>query len=457
MIIKNKDELATTELRKMALEIVEAGITRVLPTSIMRSAISYDSAHRTLTVSGDAYPVSRGRIFVIGGGKASGLMAEELENLVGYENITDGFMTCKANHFKTRKIRLVQASHPIPDQRGATGVQKMLSLKDQYAIGRDDLVLCLISGGGSASMPCPADGVSLRDKQEITDLLLASGAEIGEINAVRKHLSRVKGGRLGQFYAPATVISLILSDVIGNDLSVISSGPTFPDSSTFADAYEVLKRYDLLSKAPVAVVEFLKKGCRGLVAETPKALENCHNYIIGDNNLALQAMVRKASEMGLHPHIITAEQKGDTAAIAWSRARDIKNAENSAYDVLLLGGETTLKLPCQVGKGGRNQHYAVVSLLAMEEYKGEWVMASVGTDGSDFISDVAGAIVDTTSLRHLRSKDLDVQQCLDYCDSYTLLSKLGNSIIVTGNTGTNVGDIIVYVLKRGCAITPKNN
>lgn len=457
MIIKNKGELATTELRKVALEIIEAGIAGVLPTGIMRSAISYDGAYRTLHVFGDTYPVSANRIFVIGGGKASGLMAEELENLVGARNITDGFVTCKGNGYTSKKIKIIQAGHPIPDERGANGVIKMLNFKNSYVIGKGDLVLCLLSGGGSALMPYPVDGVTLNDKRKITDLLLACGAEISEINAVRKHISRVKGGRLGQFYAPTTVISLILSDVIGNDLSIISSGPTFPDSSTFADAYKVLKQYKLLSKAPAAVIEYLEKGCRGFAAETPKALDNCYNYIIGDNNLALQFMAVKATEMGLHPHIITTEQKGDTATVAWSRARAIMNEEYSTYDVLLLGGETTLKLPREVGSGGRNQHYALTSLLAMKEYQGEWVMASVGTDGSDFLPDVAGAIVDNTSLKYLKIKDRNLQRCLDCCDSNTMLNKLDNSLIVTGDTGTNVGDIIVYVLKRECTTTLKNN
>lgn len=448
MIIKNTDELATTKLRRIALDIVEAGITRVLPTTIMRTAITWDKTQRSLNINDDAYPVSNGRIFVIGGGKASGLMAEELENLLGHKTIADGFVTCKGNHFKTSRIKIIQASHPIPDQRGIDGVRMMLNLKDRYAIGEDDIVLCLISGGGSALMPCPLDGISLEDKQGITELLLASGAEIHEINTVRKHLSRVKGGRLGFFHSPATVISLILSDVVGNDLSVIASGPTFPDSSTFADASHTLKKYDLWTKTPYAIVELLEKGCQGLMAETPKTLDNCRNYIIGDNNLALQSMAQKAREMGFHPHIITAEQRGDTFAIACSRASEIINGQYAGYDVLLLGGETTLKLPCSVGKGGRNQHYAAASLLAMKEYADEWVMASVGTDGSDFLPDVAGAIVDNASLDGLESANVNIQACLDSCDSYTLLKKLGNSIIVTGNTGTNVGDITVYILNR---------
>ena len=190
-------------------------------------------------------------------------MAESLVSLLGYENITDGIVICKDKPLNNGKIKMVQAGHPIPDQRGVNGVQRMLRLKDRYAINKDDLVFCLISGGGSALMPCPADGISLDDKKKITGLLLASGAEIQEINSVRKHLSKIKGGRLGYYFSPATVISLILSDVIGNDLSTIASGPTVPDSSTFAEAYGVLEKYNLLSRAPAAVVDSFKKGMPG--------------------------------------------------------------------------------------------------------------------------------------------------------------------------------------------------
>ena len=290
MIIKNRDALATTELRKQALDIIEAGINRVLPPNIMKSAVRYDTARRILTVNGDAYHISTGRVFVVGGGKASGLMAETLENIIRPENISAGVVNCKRGDYQTGKIKIIPAGHPIPDQRGIAGVKEMLALKERYAINKNDLVLCLISGGGSALMPYPVADVSLADKQKVTESLLSSGAEIAEINAVRKHLSRIKGGQLGRFYSPATVLSLILSDVIGNDLAVIASAPTFPDPSTFSDAYKVLERYHLLARAPKNVTDFLREGCQGAIAETQKTLDNCHNYIIGDNRLALEAM-----------------------------------------------------------------------------------------------------------------------------------------------------------------------
>ena len=431
------------------MDIVEAGIARVLPPAIMKSAVRYDPARRILTVNDYAYHLSKGRIFVIGGGKASGLMAETLENIIAPDDISAGVVVCsyKSSDYQTSKIKIIQAGHPIPDQRGVNGVKQMLALRERHSINESDLVICLISGGGSALMPCPADGVNLKDKQRITELLLGCGATIHEINAVRKHLSKTKGGRLGHFYSPATVVSLILSDVIGNDLDVIASGQTFPDSSTFSDAYNVLGRYDLLSRAPKGVIDLLTRGCQGKVEETPKALDNCHNYIIGDNTLALEAMAKRANEMRLTPYIVTAEQKGDTTTVAQLRAKEILNARYTGYDVILIGGETTPKLPDTAGRGGRNQHYAAASMLAMKEYAGEWVVASVGTDGSDFLPDVAGAIVDNNSLGRARAKGMDVESYLDRYDSNTLLNKVGESLIVTGNTGTNVGDVIVYALK----------
>jgi glycerate 2-kinase len=447
MIIKNRRELATTESRDKVLPIIEAGIKRVLPTNIMRAAVSYDAVRQIIGIKNDSISLSEtSRVLVIGGGKASGLMAQALENIIGIGNITAGVVNFKGGQVRTQKIKTVIAGHPTPDQRGVGGVKEMLKLKDRYKIGKNDIVICLLSGGGSALMPYPVDGVSLKDKQRITELLIGSGAKIDEINVVRKHLSRVKGGQLADFYSPARVISLILSDVIGNDLATIASGPTTPDPSTFADAYDVLKKYHLVTKAPKSVIEFIEKGRRGEAPETPKTLNNCRNYIVGDNTLALEAMAAKAKELGFSPHIITSQQTGDTAEVAHSRAREISKHKYAGYDLLLIGGETTIKLPPNAGRGGRNQHYAAVSLLAMADYPGQWVVASIGSDGSDFIADVAGAIVDQNSLETARAKQLDIEAYIERCDSNTLFKKLGNSLIVTGDTGTNVGDIIVYLI-----------
>ncbi len=447
MIIKNRAELATTELRKKALDIIEAGIERVLPPNIMKNALSYDTASRILTIDNTTYNLSHGRIFVIGGGKASGLMAEVLEGIIPPEHITAGAVNCKGGDYKTGKIKVVPAGHPIPDHRGVEGVKEMLSLKGNYSIGNEDIIICLLSGGGSALMPYPAAGIKLEDKQKITELLLSSGAEIAEINTVRKHLSCIKGGQLGLYFSPSTIISLILSDVIGNDLSVIASAPTYPDKTTFADAYNVLEKYDLLATAPEEVLNHLEKGCRGKVAETAKNLNNCYNHIIGDSKLALEAMLIKARKAGFTPRLVTAEQKGDTTDVAMKMASDILNSKYAAYNALLIGGETTPRLPTPAGRGGRNQHYAAVSMLAMEGYPGQWLVASVGSDGSDFLPDVAGAIIDDNSLAKAKTSGLNVKAYLDRYDSNTLLSQIGNSLVITGDTGTNVCDLILYLLK----------
>jgi len=447
-IIQNWDNLATSELRRQALQIIEAGITRVLPSTIMQAAVGFERSSKTLSINDDDFPVG-GRIFVIGGGKASGLMAQTLENILGIDVIETGLVAEKAapGEFRTRKIKIVQAGHPVPDNRGIRAVNEMLALKTKYAITRNDLILCLFSGGGSALMPCPLEGISLVEKQLVTNLLLSCGADINAINIVRKHLSRTKGGGLAQYFAPSRIISLILSDVIGNDLSVIASGPTFPDPSTYQEAYTVLRKYHLSDKVPKGIISILESGCRGEIAETPKSLSNAINYIIGDNRIALDAMAEKARQLGFTPLIVSSEQTGETANVARQRAREIFSDNYRGYDALLIGGETLPELPDKPGRGGRNQHYAAVTLEQFVNFPGDWLLASIGTDGSDFIPEVAGAIVDRQTLRAIESKKVDIKIHLERYDSYTLLNNIGNSLVITGNTHTNVGDVMLYLFR----------
>ena len=415
----------------------------------MKHAVKFDPSAKILSINNMDFDVSKGRIFVIGGGKASGLMAQTLEEIIDPENITGGYVNCIDKNYKTIKIEITRASHPTPDQAGVSGVEQMLALKDRYSINEKDLVICLISGGGSALMPCPVEGISLADKQRINDLLIVGGPTIQEINTVRKHLSRIKGGRMGKFFFPAPVVSLIISDVVGNNLDAIASGPTVPDPTTFSNALDVLTKYNLLPVTPESIVAYLEKGRAGKHEETPKKIDNCHNFIIGDNRSALEAMVLKAKELGFNPYIVTAEQKGDPTEMAECRAAEILNREYKGYDVILVGGETTPTLPRNHGKGGRNQHYAAVSMMALENYPGEWLMASVGTDGSDYLPGIAGAIVDKNTLNAARLKEIEIQPYLDKYDSNTLLERIGNSLVTTGNTGTNVGDVAIYIIRKG--------
>jgi glycerate-2-kinase len=446
LIIKNREDLISSGLRARAVDLIEAGIERVLPTNLMRSSLKYDGRRKKLIVEGHSYDVSKGRIFVIGGGKASGLMAEEFERIVGADNIAAGAVNCKSLGYTTSKIVLTQAGHPVPDDAGVIGVRNMLAMKARYAMGKSDLMVCLISGGGSALMPCPVPDVTLEDKQLITQLLLTCGADINEINTVRKHLSLTKGGNLGQFYAPARVVSILISDVVGDDLSSIASGPTVPDPSTFKDAFAILEKYGLLDTAPPNATLYIRRGVMGMQAETPKELHNCDNYIIGHNRLALEAMAEKARDMGMKPLILTAEQKGDTALVAKARADELIRGKYKGFNVILLGGETTPSLPANAGRGGRNQHFAAVSILAMQDYTHPWAVASVGTDGSDFLADVAGAMVDDHSYNVAHAAGLNVEDYVRRFDTYTLFQKMGRSLIITGPTGTNVSDVILYLL-----------
>jgi len=445
LIIKNREELISSELRSRAVNLIEAGINSVLPANLMQASLRYDDRKKKLAVQGSSYDVSRSRIFVTGGGKAAGLMAEELEKIIGAGSITAGIVNCKSDGYNTGKISVLKAGHPIPDSAGIRGVRNMLAMKARYSIGRDDLVICLISGGGSALLPFPVSGVTLKDKQNITQLLLRCGADIGEINTVRKHLSLFKGGNLGRFYGPAKVISLIISDVVGDDLGMIASGPTVPDPSTFNDACHVLEKYGLVDKASQNAIDYIRRGCRGLEPETPKSLDNCDNYLIGNNRLALEAMAEKASDLGLKPCIVTAEQTGDTAEVAYAIARDFIAGKYRGFNVVLIGGETTPRLPENSGRGGRNQHYAAVSMLAMSQCPPPWLVASVGTDGSDYLPDVAGAMVDDRSLDMALASGINVEDYIARFDSNTLFQKMGKSLIITGPTGTNVSDVILYL------------
>jgi glycerate 2-kinase len=447
-IIKNGDELSTTSSRHKALSILETGISRVLPSTIMLASIKFNKQKHVLSIDNHCFDLSHGRLFVIGGGKASSAMARPLEQILGVSNICAGIVIDKYGvvDINTEKVNVILAGHPVPDESGVKAVKAMLQLKSQYNISENDIVICLISGGGSALMPCPVDRITLEDKQKVTRVLLESGAEISEINCIRKHLSRVKGGQLGRYFSPATVISLILSDVIGNDLTVIASGPTFPDDSTFSQAITVLKKYKLLSKTPISVRKYLEDGVSGMLEDTPKQLDNCYNFIIGDNSLALEAMRVKALQLGLYPFVISAEQKGDTGIVALQRAEEILSGKYSGYDTLMIGGETTPRLTPKHGRGGRNQHYAAVTLSALKKYNKPWLVASVGTDGSDYMSDVAGALVDNLTLSSIKERNIIVNSYIENYDSYGLLSLVHNSFIKTGNTGTNVGDIMVYIL-----------
>jgi glycerate 2-kinase len=392
------------------------------------------------------------RILVVGAGKAGAPMVKALEDLLG-DRISDGVIVVKEGHgLPLQHVRTHEAGHPVPDERGIRGAEDILSLVS--AAGARDLVLCVISGGGSALLVAPAEGVALADKQEVTRILLACGADIHEINTVRKHLSRAKGGWLARCAHPATVITLILSDVIGDDLNVIGSGPTVPDPSTFADAEGVFKKYDIWQRIPSSVKDRFQKGLRGDIQDTPKsgdlAFQSCYFELVGTNIQALIAASKEAERQGYRPLILSSTVEGEAREVVKMLTAIAKEVRSSANPIpapacILCGGETTVTLQGG-GKGGRNQEFALAAALIIEGMENV-VVLSGGTDGTDGPTDAAGAIADGTTVTRARAKGFDPLDYLRRNDSYHLLQALGD-LVITGPTRTNVMDVYMVLVGR---------
>jgi glycerate 2-kinase len=380
-------------------------------------------------------------IYLTGAGKASARMAVAVERLLG-KRITGGLLNVKHGHVaKLRRIRLNECGHPVPDEAGVQGAQEIGNIAAKA--GEDDLLICLISGGGSALMPFPAQPVTLAEKQDTTQLLLRSGANIHEINTVRKHISSIKGGQLAALAWPAQVLSLILSDVIGDDLDVIGSGPTAPDSSTFLDALAVLEKFGLTNLVPPPVSERIRAGVAGEIPETPKTLERVQNLIVGSNQLALDAAAGAARELGYRPLILSSFIEGETRDVAKVHAAIAKEVLSSGRPVkrpacVISGGETTVTIKGN-GLGGRNQEFALAAAMDIAAISGV-LMLSGGTDGSDGPTDAAGALCDGTTIARAEKLGLNAADFLARNDSYHFFEPLGD-LIKTGPTGTNVMDV----------------
>ncbi|HET7876212.1 MAG TPA: DUF4147 domain-containing protein, partial [Methylomirabilota bacterium] len=320
----------------------------------------------------DIVPPERGRLIVLGAGKASGAMASAVEEALG-PRVTEGLVAVKDGYaVPTRRIKIVEAGHPVPDARGEAAARQIRALAE--SAGADDLVLALISGGGSALTPAPAPPVTLADKQAVTRLLLGAGATINQLNAVRKHCSLLKGGQLARAAAAARVQALLLSDVIGDPLDVIASGPTAPDSSTFAEALGILDQFALRDQAPRSVVERLEAGARKEIPETPKPgdplFKRVRNQVIGNSQIVVDAAARRAAELGFAPHVLTRALEGEARAVAreWAAlARRILAGQGSITPpcCVIAGGETTVTVRGK-GKGGRCQEFALAAAIELE-------------------------------------------------------------------------------------------
>ena len=391
-----------------------------------------------------------GRVLVIGAGKASAVMAQALEELLG-GRIAGGLVCVKDGHgVPLERVEVAEASHPVPDARGVDAARRVLDLV--RGAGQEDVILSVLSGGGSALLTLPAEGLTLRDLQEVTDLLLASGATIGEINTLRKHLSQVKGGRLAAAAYPARVVNLVLSDVIGDRLDVIASGPFAPDPTTFADARRVLERHGLWKRVPGAVRRILEEGESGGVPETPKPgdprLERVVQVVVASNRVSLGAGAEKARRMGYRTLVLSSRIQGEAREVARVLAAIAQEIREAGQPLpppacVLAGGETTVTLRGK-GRGGRNQELALALALELEGWEGI-VGLSGGTDGTDGPTDAAGGVATPTTAGRARALGLDPREHLERNDSYTLLDATGD-LVRTGPTRTNVMDVQVVLV-----------
>ncbi len=401
--------------------------------------------------AGDVAPLVRrhlrvdprhGRVHVLGCGKASGAMAAVAEEVVG-DRIVDGFVVVKDGYgVRVRRVEVSEAGHPVPDERGLAACARLLELA--RSAREDDLVLFLVSGGGSALTPAPAPPITLAEKQEVTRLLLASGATIGELNAVRKHLSLFKGGQLARAAWPATVLTLALSDVIGDPLDVIASGPTVPDPTTFADAREVLVRRGVAGRVPASIARRFEAGLRGEIEETPKPGDRLFGrvttIVIGNNGLITDAAVATACRLGYRPHLATRELQGEARDVARDLVARARRLEPPAC--LIAGGETTVTVTGR-GKGGRCQEFALSAALELLPTDRITILAA-GTDGTDGPTDAAGAIVDAGSVGRGAAAGADARQALKDNDAYRFLGASGD-LLVSGPTRTNLLDLYVVL------------
>ena len=453
---KNKKSAA---LRATVLEALNCAIQAADPRASIARAVEIERGGSIMRIRPASLTLDLSRferIFVIGGGKASAFMAQEVERLFR-DKITGGLVNVP-DYQKERpglsKIRLHNATHPIPSEVGAQGVMEMFELVD--SLTSRDLVICLISGGGSALLPLPAPGISLADKQRTTDLLLKSGAAIREINAVRKHLSGVKGGRLAQKLQPATVVSLIISDVVGDDLSSIASGPTAPDGTTYSDAKEILKNYKIWDSVPRAVRRMIDAGVRGKLEETPKpgskVFAKVHNVLVGSNKQSCLAAQKSLEGSGYRTLILSTKIQGEASQVGGLLASVTTDISENGLPLsppaaVVAGGETTVTVRGK-GVGGRNQEVALSASLGIGGL--DAVIASIGTDGVDGPTDAAGAIVDGDTIRRARARKIDPARYLCENNSHAFFQKLGD-LVITGPTGTNVNDIMV------AAVAPNDN
>ncbi len=426
-------------LREDARRICAAAVEAVDPAQCVDRALSH-------------VELAQRRVWVVGMGKASARMAACAETLLGERVVGGLVITADGCGVPTQKVRVVEAGHPLPDARGVAAAEELAELV--AAAQEGDRVLCLISGGGSALASLPAEGLTLDDLHRTGERLLRSGATIGELNVVRKHLEVLKGGGLARRAAPASVLSLILSDVVGDPLEAIASGPTAADPSTFGDARAVLQRYGLWEKVPPAVRGHIEAGCAGTVSETAKPgaafLESVHNQIVGSGRTAAEAALRTGAELGYQGLLLSTTVEGEArevGTVCGALAREVVSHGRpvSSPGLLVLAGETTVTVR-GAGRGGRNQELALSAAVALEGWP-DAVVCAFGTDGRDGPTDAAGAVVDGGTVCRIRDAGGDPREALAENNAYAVLEASGD-LMITGPTGTNVADLYFVMVDK---------
>lgn len=435
-------------MREHALSIFNAAVSAVQPASLLPKYIRLDN--NVLWLHDQSFPLKDWRhIYVIGAGKASAAMALETEKILG-NHIEQGIIVTKYDHtLPLHQINCIEAGHPLPDENSLRAGGQVLEIVSEA--GEKDIIISLISGGASSLIVDHPPRSSLEEIQELFYLLLQCGATIDEINSVRKHVSGIKGGQLARAAYPATLVSFILSDVIGDPLDVIASGPTVADPTSFKDAHEVLLKYRLVEKIHPAIIEWIQKGLSGAIPDTPKPgdkiFENTFNHLIGSNHIALEAAAEKARALGYHTVILTSEMKGEAREKAREFVRHLFEKNYSKQTCILMGGETTVTMRGK-GRGGRNQEFALAALeelIKNDQSDSIPLILSAGTDGSDGPTDATGAIADKTTIETANKLQLDVGYYLHHNDSYHFFRQAGGHII-TGATQTNVMDIVIALV-----------
>lgn len=427
-----------------AMKIIHAAIDAVRPSSVMRQKVSLEGGSlRLVDLEYDLKNVRR--LCVLGAGKASAAMAAILEEILG-NRISDGCIVTKYGHgIPTQHVPIREAGHPVVDQQGLDASREILHLAE--SLNEDDLAIVLISGGASALLEQFPDSIPLSDAQSTFDLLLKSGADITEMNALRKHISRVKGGQLARVLAPCPSLTLLISDVIGDSLDVIGSGPTAPDPSRFPDAWAVLERYRLVGAVPRSIRDHLQDGLRGEIPETPKqddpSFRLTRHRILASNKISLEAARSQAAQLGYDARIVSSAVTGEPTAVARMVSEHLKNAQNTQTGpiCLIYGGEMTVTVR-GTGKGGRCQEFAVAALECNAGLAPGHLIAAVGTDGTDGPTDAAGGIVTAECAARSLALGLSVEEHLNRNDSYSFLNAI-DSLVFTGPTGTNVMDVMI--------------